>query len=351
MTWEIHSANELARYGLDWDRLNAARGGLPFLSTAFLLPLLREFGAGRELLALHRTRDATDAVALLAPRGGGMWQTYQPSQLPLGAWLAADTLELEPLLQNLLQRLPGFALGIGLTQQDPLLARRPDESARLRTLDYIETAWVEVGGDFNAYWNARGKNLRQNMRKQRSKLEADGIAPRLAIISEPNEVAEAIAAYGRLESAGWKASGGTAIHPDNAQGRFYRNMLEAFCARGEGRIYCYRFNEKVVAVDLCVLGAGKLVILKTTYDESHKALSPAFLMRQEAFEKIFDEGAVRRIEFYGKRMEWHTRWTEHARALYHVTFYRWPFLPKAKAWMTRLRERAPESVTEPAPGT
>jgi hypothetical protein len=232
MSWDVYPASELSRYGIDWDRLNAARGGLSFLSTAFLLPLLREFSAGRELLALHRTGHATDAVALLAPRGGGMWQTYQPGQLPLGAWLADDTLELEVLLQDLLQRLPGFALGIGLTQQDPLLARRPDESARLRTLDYIETAWVEVGGDFNAYWNARGKNLRQNMRKQRSKLEADGIAPRLEIISEVGGVAAAIAAYGTLESAGWKASGGTAIHPDNAQGRFYRSMLEDFCARG-----------------------------------------------------------------------------------------------------------------------
>lgn len=69
--------------------------------------------------------------------------------------------------------------------------------------------------------------------------------------SEPDDIAQAIADYGLLESAGWKAEGGTAIHPDNAQGRFYRAMLENFCRQGRGRVYRYRFDDKVVAVDLC----------------------------------------------------------------------------------------------------
>jgi hypothetical protein len=28
------------------------------------------------------------------------------------------------------------------------------------------------------------------------------------------------------------------------------------------------------------------------------------------------------VEFYGPLMEWHTRWTDRARDIYHVNFYR-----------------------------
>ena len=51
-----------------------------------------------------------------------------------------------------------------------------------------------------------------------------------------------------LESAGWKAGSGTAVAPDNAQGRFYRAMLEAFAARGQARIYRYRFGDHQVTL-------------------------------------------------------------------------------------------------------
>jgi hypothetical protein len=141
-------------------------------------------------------------------------------------------------------------------------------------------------------------------------------------------VFDAIRDYGTLESSGWKAAGGTAIHSDNGQGRFYSEMLQALCADGSARIYRYKFGERVVAVDLCLVGSGALVILKTTYEESFKAYSPAFLMRQEAFAQIFAEKGIERIEFYGKLMEWHTRWTTNSRMLYHINYYRWPWLSK-----------------------
>ncbi len=62
-------------------------------------------------------------------------------------------------------------------------------------------------------------------------------------------MAAAVEEYGRLETAGWKSGGGTAIAPDNIQGRFYRAMLERFAARGAARVFRYRLGDKTVAVD------------------------------------------------------------------------------------------------------
>jgi len=314
-------------------------GGLPFLESAFVALLVDAFGSGRERLAVCSEQGRVVALALVTPRGRGVWETFQPSQLPLGAWVMRQQIAWQPALAGLVRTLPGLALGVGITQQDPMLLGRPEPDGNLQTLDYVQTAWIDVTGTFDAYWNGRGKNLRQNMRKQRQKLAEEGVDARLDVLADPADVADAIRDYGSLESAGWKAESGTAIAADNAQGRFYTAMLEDFCRRGAGRIYRYSFGGKVVAMDLCIEGNGTLVILKTTYDEQQKRFSPASLLHQDAFQGIFAEGRIRRIEFYGKVMEWHTRWTENARMLYHANYYRWPWLPGLRRLASRMLGR------------
>jgi hypothetical protein len=91
-------------------------------------------------------------------------------------------------------------------------------------------------------------------------------------------------------------------------------------------------------MDLCIEGGPSLVILKTAYDESIKSLSPAFLMRQDQFRQLFDEGRLRQVEFFGRVMEWHTRWTDRSRTLYHLTAYRWPLLQTIHEYLQQVRQ-------------
>lgn len=342
MTWTFHPAQDLRSFAGEWDTLQRQSTDTPFLESAFLLPLLEVFGSGKERLVVWQERGAWKAAALLQPLGKGRWETFQPSQLPLGPWVCAAHLEPGSAADALIRALPGLALGLGLTQLDPRLHPRPRDSATLSTLDYVSTSWIDVAGDFDDYWNARGKNLRQNARKQRNKLQADGVTTTLECVTDPADVAPALIDYGHLESAGWKAGTGTAIHPDNEQGRFYRLMLENFCRLGRGRIYRYRFNDAVVAMDLCIDNGPLVVILKTAYDESQRQVSPSTLMRQDQFKAWWQEGRYRRIEFYGKTLEWHTRWTEESRMLYHLTAYRW-------GWVRRLAAGTKPSAAAAAP--
>jgi len=331
MTWTLYPIARFTDLAPQWDALATARSGAPFLETLFLQPALKEFGTGQELLCLHHSAGQLDASAVVQRGAKGMWQTFQPSQLPLGAWVCAAGVDSAQVAATLVGQLPGLALGLGLTQLDPRFVARPTDGAKLRTQDYIDTAWVDVAGSFETYWEARGKNLRQNTRKQRNKLQAEATTTRLECITAEADVAQAIADYGALESAGWKTEQGTAIHPGNAQGRFYTQMLQAYCRTGRGRIYRYWFGDKVVAMDLCIHDADVIVILKTTYDESYKTISPSTLMRQDEFAQLFAEARFARIEFYGKVMEWHTRWTESSRTLYHATLYRWGLLKALKS--------------------
>jgi hypothetical protein len=82
-------------------------------------------------------------------------------------------------------------------------------------------------------------------------------------------------------------------------------------------------------------------VLKTAYDESiGNGLSPALLMREEATRAIFGAGRVARIEFYGRVMEWHLRWTDEVRVMYHLNAYRWPWLGRLRALVAGRRPPA-----------
>jgi CelD/BcsL family acetyltransferase involved in cellulose biosynthesis len=327
MTWTLLPATEFAAHAARWQELNAASASSPLLERDFVEPLLAEFGTGQELLAIYERGGEVLAMAILTPHARTRWATFQPSQAPIGMWLHKPDAALDTLLAELIRKLPGFPLVLALSQADPALTPRPAGGAALQTLDFVATSKITLAGTFEDYWNSRGKNLRANMKKQRAKLLKEGIATRMQSSRAPADMAQAIADYGRLESAGWKAQGGTAIHPDNAQGRFYQTMLERFCARGAATVNRYWFDGQLAAMNLCIEGGGCMIILKTTYDESISSqFSPAFLMLEETCQQLYAEGRFDRLEFYGKVMDWHLRWTDEVRTLYHVNNYRWPAL-------------------------
>ncbi|MEO8304466.1 MAG: GNAT family N-acetyltransferase [Betaproteobacteria bacterium] len=340
MRWRVHPIREFDRLAPRWNALNAASGNLPFLQSEFVVPALREFGTGTEFVAAFGTDQDWSAMGVFRQRRAGFWETFQPSQMPLGAFLKRPGMPVDDLLDSLLGALPGVPVAVALTQQDPSIVERPQESAVLETIDYIETAQVAVTGTFEEYWATRGKNLRHNVKRQRAKLADGGTTLRLDVVDSAQAVAGAIADYGRLESSGWKAQEGTAVALQNDQGRFYRSVFESFCSLRSGRIYRYYFGDRVVAMDLCLESAGVLVVLKTTYDETVKVVSPATLMRHEIFRSIFDEGRMKRVEFFGKVMEWHLRWTNELRTLYHLNRYRWPVLKRLRIALGQVKSKA-----------
>ena len=231
--------------------------------------------------------------------------------------------------------LPGPALLVGLSQLDPDHFARPASDTHVSNLDYIDTARVNLDGSYEDYWASRGKNLRHNMNRQRNRLKRDGVIMKLERLSEAADMARAVADYGDLESAGWKQQAESAVHRDNAQGRFYADMLAAFAARGEALVLRLFYDDRLVASDLCLLRDQTLIILKTSYDETTKSTSPAHLMRHEMVKQAFADGDIKRIEFYGPAQDWHRRWTDDIRGLYHVNLYRWPLIK----WLHERRQQ------------
>lgn len=326
----------------EWDQLNAERADLPFMTANAVSCALKIFGSGTERLLIGRRAEIIVAMLVVVPNGLFQWRTFQPSQLPLGIWVAAKDITLISIARSLIRGPLGLCLGFSITQVDPLLAHREIDQPDSKNSDYIDTGWIDIVGTFDDYWASRGKNLRQNMRKQRNKLAAEGTLIHMRVLTEPEDMLEAISRYGILESSGWKATEGTAIHPDNPQGKFYIQLLQNAANHGEAAVYEYLFNDKTVALNLCMQRAETLVVLKTTYDEAIKNYSPAFLLSQDEVEQVFGRGVIKRLEYYGRMMEWHTRWTDNKRTLYHLTCYRWSWLKKLSESRYKMNKKLPE---------
>jgi hypothetical protein len=337
LTWKAHRAAALAAHAQEWDRLVSSRGYPSFLDSECVLQAIRHFGCRDGILILGYRDGEPAAAAICTPVGSGRWQTYQPSQLPIAPLVIAKGESLGPVLPGLVRHLPGIPISLGVTRQDPFLVNRPETTIVTETIDYVATAWIETDGAYQGFWEGRGRNLRQNLRKQRRRLEAQGGKLEFSFCDTPSGVASIVREYAMLESAGWKGAEGSAVSLDNAQGRFYADSLHHLATRGKAFALRLALNGRPIAVDFGTVDGGRIVILKTTYDENLKSYSPGQLLHESAFEYLFASGNLRRIEFYGELMDWHARWTDRSRMLFHVNHYRWPLV-------RRLRSRLKDAI-------
>ena len=332
--------SEFASVASAWDAINQEYYNHPLLESQFIGTAVEYLGTGNETIAICGNSKRPDAIAIFAPKQLGRRSTFQPSQSPLGALITVPGLNPSNLKEQLFELLPASCQNISITQQDPDLVPRPESHPTVDTLDYIKTARITVDSSFDDYWAKRGKNLRHNMKRQRNRLEREGTSQNLEILKRPEDMRMGVQSYGELESRGWKSQGGSAVHLDNDQGRFYAALLENYATSGNARIYRYFYNEKLSAVDLCIFNNSTLVILKTTYDEAERTSSPALLMRHAYFPEIFDRRLVKRIEFYGKVMDWHTKWSDEVRMLYHINAYRSTAAAKIHKFVTQMTSRS-----------
>jgi len=101
MTWKIYPASEVERFADQWDALNEQSVKSPLLASRFLLPALRTFGTGKEKLVCLGSADSPDCMAIVYERKRGVWETFQPSQAPVGFWLMRASVEISDVLPGL----------------------------------------------------------------------------------------------------------------------------------------------------------------------------------------------------------------------------------------------------------
>lgn len=342
VSWIIEpAAQAYLAQSANWDALNAATGDHILLGSHFLQPLLQTL-AGRKVWLARETSASSPAAALLVRQHLGIWSTWQPAQLPLGPVLLADGARAEAQLDALLRALPGPSLLLGVTQQDPAYSRLPLDSAsrQFERMDYIPTGRVRLAGDFEAYWRERPDDLRQSVARRRRRLAREGVQVQVRRLDQPGQMAAAMDDFSRMEQSGWKGAAGTSVGLDDAQGRFYRQLLVSLAERGEAAVYQLMFDERPVASQVCI-GRGRMwVSLKIAYDEAFRRDAPGYLLQEQIIRALHQQPGVDLLEFYGRATEgWTRKWTNDLRMLVHLNVYRHPLLRVGMAATRRMLGR------------
>jgi CelD/BcsL family acetyltransferase involved in cellulose biosynthesis len=342
MSWELKSACEaFPSFATEWDRLNGELyDSHPMFDSRFVGPLLVHFCDGRELLCIHRTGETIDGALILRPRGLGRWMLFAPAQTQAGAVLIEDA----RVLETLLPALPGHAWSLDLLSIDPAYA--PNWSGLSLphiVIPHTLTMAVATNGDFHHYWQARPKKLRDNIRRYQRRADETVGPLSVAVITSPTEVVDAIARYGRLESVGWKAKEGTAIAPDNPQGRFYADVLGRFATRSQALAMEMRAGERLIASRLFISHERMWIALKTTYDETQSAFAPGRLLMKTMLERAFANMPVGSVEFYTNASRDPAEWATTLRPILHHQIFRNELAAGLLGLVNILRRRPPQT--------
>jgi len=323
MTWQIlQISGGLGEWRDAWDNMNQRLyRGHPFSDSRFVDALLRHFGTGNERLCIHRSGENVDGMILLYPRRPGIWSQFVPSQVQAAPVL----IENDEHLKALFQALPPWAGILEFLCQDPHFAPNAfdsGEAGAVRTEKHALTMNVELTGPFETYWKSRSKNLLKNIRRYRQRVADSFVQTDIRILSVPDAMHEAVARYGMLESAGWKGAEETAIHIDNAQGRFYAEIMTRFAETGQAQVVEYWLDSQLAASRLVVSCTDIAIILKTTYDEALSKFAPGRLLLHDYLQHAFAEKRNKAVEFYTNATQDQLAWATGQRHIRHVMYFR-----------------------------
>jgi len=321
MSWELlPAATAFACHAADWDRLNRELyDAHPYFDSRFVGPLLKYFAKGSERLCLYREQGVVQGALILQAHGLGRWGIFRPSQAQVTPILLVDAM----LLPSLLKALPGFAWYIEFVAVDP---RYAPSFAPIRgqtvVFPHANTIGIMPGEGFDAYWQQRPKKLRSNIARYNNRVKREAGSAEMFRWREPEAMAEGVARFGRLESAGWKGKAGTAVSADNIQGRFYAEVLASFAATGQAEICELSIGGRLVASRLLIGNPSMLIALKTAYEEELSHFAPGRLLLYRLLERELAEQPQRVVEFYTNATRDQAEWATFGCAIHSIQLFR-----------------------------
>lgn len=309
----------LEQHESDWAELNARLyADHPLTSFAFIHTLAKHFSSAEDHLAVCR-KDGNVIAALPLTRLPLRWRSFLPAQAQISALLVGAP----GLLPSLMATLPGPCLWLDWYAVDPQYS--PDLSSSpvpVERQPHVTTLNVTLSGDFETYWQARSRSLRDDLKNKWNRLKKDGRNHELRSFSTPPDVASALARYSVLEGRSWKAEQGTAVALGTTQGNFYADVLDRFARLGQATVYELHIDGELAASEIVLRGGRMSVLLKTTHAEAFQRYAPGYLLDQLVLEAEFRHPDSEVVEFYTAANEAKLRWGTAQRTIEHARIYR-----------------------------
>jgi CelD/BcsL family acetyltransferase involved in cellulose biosynthesis len=213
---------------------------------------------------------------------------------------------------------------------------------RYRTLErtVMRSPYIEVDGDWDAYWARRPSKLRGDVGRLRRRLEKQGEVS-FDVLRDPAGLKTALEEALQIEASGWKGENGTAIQSHADTAHFYRRVVDWAADDHLLALARLRVDGKLVAFSIGLEDEHAHYGLKTGYDSAWRKCGPGVLLTAELIAHTFGRG-LSRFELLGNEDPYKARWTDGgARELQRVqSFAPSPAGIIERIWWTRGRAAA-----------
>ncbi|HUY35013.1 MAG TPA: GNAT family N-acetyltransferase [Pirellulales bacterium] len=263
------------------------------------------------------------AAAPLIRAQAGRWELlnhyklYEPADL-----VYADAAALAELTGELARR--GLPLFLGrLPADSPTVAaiqRAYGRRGRVVVRPQAGFPYIPLDAAWSAPEGRLSSRRRGDFRRARRHAEEQGEVAGEIVAPSSRDVDELLDVVFEIEGLSWKGAQGTALARDAARAAFYRRFARRAARDGSLRLGFLRIGGNVAAVQISVVQADALWVLKIGYDPRFHRASPGILLMVEQIKDAVAAG-LSRYELLGTVEPWIQVWTEHQRACVSLRAY------------------------------
>jgi CelD/BcsL family acetyltransferase involved in cellulose biosynthesis len=175
----------------------------------------------------------------------------------------------------------------------------------------LHSPYIELRGDFSEYEAALSREVRQQTRKRRRRLERLGVVD-VTFTTSSERWDELLSEGFAVEGSGWKDGRGTAIRSNAHTERFYRQVAHWAAARGTLHLGYLRFDGQCIAFLLSFSERGALYTLKAGFDTRFSRYAPGTILTRDSIAHAYVEG-MSSYEFLGDADPYKLHWAREVR--------------------------------------
>jgi Acetyltransferase (GNAT) domain len=164
----------------------------------------------------------------------------------------------------------------------------------LRAIDWIPFRffcfgnwYLKVNENWEEYLKKRSANLRSRIKRMTKKFAAAGGT--LEIVTGPDGIEQAIAAFHEVYSASWKFP---EPYPE-----FIPALIHRLASLGRLRLGIARLQGRPISAQLWIVGEANASIYKVAYHESFSQYSPGTVLTSFLLQHVIDQDRVKEVDF------------------------------------------------------
>lgn len=180
--------------------------------------------------------------------------------------------------------------------------------------------YVPIDRDWETYDASLSSRRRQDLRRSHRRLERLGEVSITASCPAPAELDEVLDVAFRIESSGWKGRAGTGLVTNDPVRKFLTAYARRACEAGMLRVGLLRVGDRAIAMQIGVVHARRLWVIKIGYDDGWRQYSPGTQLTYRLIEQAFRSG-YEAYEFLGSYEPWLDMWTPSFHSYQTVLYY------------------------------